>query len=535
MKQGSNADNAGHTGCAMLAATFISDLASAWERSQDLFWPKTGLFLSLTLRGLGLALLIGIPAGLALTRSPRLASPVIGFLAVVQALPSLILLALSIPILGIGEPPVLFAAVVYSLFPIIMNTYVGVTQVSPAIRDAARGMGMTGLQVVWNVELPLSFPVLLGGVRTGAVYAGAMVVIGSMIGAGGLGDFVYNGMTQSNFGLIWLGTIPILVLTLAMYWGLGGLSVLAKQHSNLGMSLGGGLIVLLSGYAAYGIIDQMIEPRRADLIVGARDFTEGKILAQILKQTLEHETGLTVEIKENLSTIVALKALQTGAIDLYLEYTGNLLTSKAGLDMAVPEDRAAITALVRREMQRRYGLVLLQPLGLNNTYVPCVSQETAQRYGLTRISDLRRVPKLRVVIDQSFFVRPDGWEGLARKYDLQFEKPPTQVGPDFLYQSLEAGKADVVIGFATDWQIESLRLVPLADDRAYFPSYHAAPLVREDILKRYPEVQAALDRLAGKIDDDAMRRMNYTVVQEKRSEAAVAREFLRSKGILEEP
>ena len=131
--------------------------------------------------------------------------------------------------------------------------------------------------------------------------------------------------------------------------------------------------------------------------------------------------------------------------------------------------------------------------------------------------------------------RPSGWEGLARKYDLQFEKPPTQVGPDFLYQSLAAGKADVVIGFATDWQIESLRLVPLADDRAYFPSYHAAPLVREDILKRYPEVQAALDRLAGKIDDDAMRRMNYTVVQEKRSEAAVAREFLRSKGILEEP
>src|SRR5205085_9528274 len=125
-----------------LTATFLTDLASAWERSQDTFWPQTGLFVSLTLRGLGLALLIGIPAGLALTRLPRLAGPVIGLLALLQAFPSLILLALAIPYLGIGEPPVLLAAVVYSLFPIILNTYVGVIQVSPAIRDAARGMGM---------------------------------------------------------------------------------------------------------------------------------------------------------------------------------------------------------------------------------------------------------------------------------------------------------------------------------------------------------------------------------------------------------
>src|SRR6266404_6017184 len=122
----------------MLHANFIADLASAWERSQDTFWPQTWLLLSLTLRGLGLALLIGIPSGLALTRLPRLATPVIGFLAVLQAFPPLILLALAIPYLGIGQPPVLFAAVVYALFPIIMNTYIGVTQVSPAIRDAAR-------------------------------------------------------------------------------------------------------------------------------------------------------------------------------------------------------------------------------------------------------------------------------------------------------------------------------------------------------------------------------------------------------------
>jgi osmoprotectant transport system permease protein len=518
----------------MLVANLLTDLTRAWEQNQDLFWPKAGLFLSLTLRGLGLALLTGMPIGMALARVPRLAAPVIGSLAVLQSLPSLILLALSIPLLGIGEPPVLLAAVVYSLFPIIMNTYIGVTQVSPAVRDAARGMGMTAFQVVWNVELPLGFPVIMAGVRTAAIGAIAMVVIGSMIGAGGLGDFVYNGMTQNNFALICLGTVPILLLTLAMFWGLGGLSTLSKRHSSLGLSLGGGLIVLLSGYAVYGIVAHAVQPRRADLIVGARDFTEGKILAEILKQTLEHDAGLSVEVKDNLSTIVALSALKTGAIDLYPEYTGNLLTSKGGLDQSVPEDRSTITSLVRREMQRQYGLVLLQPFGLNNVYVPCVTAETSRRFGLRKISDLKRAPKLRVVIDQSFLVRPDGWKGLVEKYDLRFEKPPTQVGPDFIYRAIEIGETDVVIGFATDWQIEAQKLVALDDDRGYFPSYHAAPLVREDVLKRHPEVQAALDRLAGKIDDATMRRLNYAVAQEKRSEVEVAREFLQRIGILEE-
>jgi osmoprotectant transport system permease protein len=158
-------------------AFFFTELASAWERSQDTFWPQTHVFLSLTLRGLGLALLVGIPAGILLTRLPRVAGPLTAFLAVVQTVPSLVLLGLLIPLLGIGQQPALFAVVVYSLFPIVMNTYVGITQVSPAVRDAARGMGMTNSQILWHVELPLAFPVLLAGVRTGAVYASGRVVV----------------------------------------------------------------------------------------------------------------------------------------------------------------------------------------------------------------------------------------------------------------------------------------------------------------------------------------------------------------------
>ena len=151
------------------------------------------------------------------------------------------------------------------------------------------------------------------------------------------------------------------------------------------------------------------------------------------------------------------------------------MTNKEGLDLPVPTDRTTITALVRREMQRRFGLVVLDEFGLNNTYAPCVTRATADRYDLRKISDLGRTPKLRVVIDFSFLTRPDGWQGLVGKYDLHFDKPPQQVSPNLLYRALEQNEADLVVGFATAWQIQALDLVMLEDDRGYFPSYHAAP------------------------------------------------------------
>jgi len=518
----------------MLAAAFIDDLAKAWERSQDTFWPQTVLFLSLTLRALGLALLVGIPLGIFLTRrSRRLVDPVIAALGLVQTVHSLVLLGLLMPFLGIGQAPVLFAAVVYSLAPIVQNTYVGITQVAPSVRDAARGMGMTDGQILRHVELPLAFPVIMVGVRTGAVYASGIVVMGALIGAGGLGDYITNGLSRADPGLIWLGAIPILILTLLLFWALGALAWLARRNTTLGISLGGGVILALAAFAAYSLAERFFQPRRVHVIVGAKDFTEGQILAEIVKQTLTAHTDLRVEIVSNLGTSVILKALRNGEIDLYPEYTGNLLTSKEALDMPVPADKSTITSLVRDEMRRRYQLILLDTFGLNNTYAPCVSPETARKYGLKKISDLRHAPQLRVVIDLSFLTRPDGWEGLVRKYDLHFEQPPRQVSPNLLYKALEHHEADLVIGFATDWQIQAQKLVVLEDDRGYFPNYHAAPLVRAPVLERHPEIVAALKRLAGRIDDQAMRALNYQVAVEKRSEADVSRAFLRRIGIVD--
>ncbi len=336
-------------GRSMLAFVFFDNLASAWELSHDSFAAQLGVFISLTLRALGLALLIGIPIGLALTRLPRLAGPVTGLLAIVQTVPALVFLAMLLTAgMGIRQTPALIAAVAYSIFPIVVNTYVGVTQVAPPVRDAARGMGMTVGQILWHVELPLAFPVLLVGVRTAAVYASSMIVLGSLVGAGGLGDYIYNGMNRGNSGLIWLGTLPVLALTLLLFWGLGSLARFAKRNSGAGLVVGGTVIVLLSAYAAYGAIDSRFFRPCAQVVVGAKDFIEGQILAQVVKQSVESHTDLRVEIVSNLGTTIILNALKNGEIDLYPEYTGNLLTSKEALDLPVPADRSRITDMVLR-------------------------------------------------------------------------------------------------------------------------------------------------------------------------------------------
>jgi osmoprotectant transport system permease protein len=380
------------------------------------------------------------------------------------------------------------------------------------------------------VELPLALPVILAGVRTGAVYAIGIVTIAALMGAGGLGDYIVTGMARGDNGSIYLGVLPILAITFLFFWSLGTVAWLARRNSGLGLILGGGLIVLLAGYA---VLEPFVRPRRADVVIGSKNFTAGRILSEIFRLMLQAHTDLSIDLTTNLGSKLTYKALLGGDIDLYPEYSGNLLTAKDALGLPVPSDKAAITPLVRREMPRRFHLLALEPLGVNDVYVPCTTRELADKYHLRTISDLRRVPELRVVVDLEFMDREDGWKGMVQTYDLHFRKPPTRTDPGYMYKALQRGEADVVIGFATDWQIDALKLATLADDRDYFPTYHAVPLVRDSLVQRHPQVATVLNKLAGKIDDAALRRMVYQVAQEHRSEAEVAREFLRQHKLLD--
>lgn len=167
----------------------------------------------------GIALLLGIlfavPIGILLTRTKRTAAIVIGLTSALQTVPSLALLALMIPIFGVGKTPAIIALFIYSLLPILRNTYIGIKEVSSDYKDAAKGMGMTNVQSIFMVELPIAMPTIMAGIRLAAVYVIAWATLASYIGAGGLGDFIFSGLNNYQPDLIFAGTIPVTILALA--------------------------------------------------------------------------------------------------------------------------------------------------------------------------------------------------------------------------------------------------------------------------------------------------------------------------------
>lgn len=177
----------------------------------------------------GLAIAIGVPAGILLTRSPRLRAPILGFANVVQTIPSLALFGFLIPmpfIGGIGARTAIVALVLYGLLPLIRNTYTGIISVDPAVREAAHGMGMTDAQVLWIVEMRLAAPVILAGVRIAVVLGVGIGTIAAAIGGGGLGEFIFRGVAMVNSAVILAGAVPAALLALIAD---GGLHLLERR------------------------------------------------------------------------------------------------------------------------------------------------------------------------------------------------------------------------------------------------------------------------------------------------------------------
>lgn len=187
---------------------------------------RTGEHLFLVSIAISIALLVGIPLGILITRQPKLAKPILGTANIMQTVPSLALFGflISVPFLGgIGNTPAIVALTLYSLLPIIRNTYTGITGVDRAIREAGRGMGMTDWQLLYQVELPLAIGVILAGVRVAAVIAIGIATIAPAIGAGGLGVFIFRGISVVNNQLILAGAIPAAVLALLADFAIGWL------------------------------------------------------------------------------------------------------------------------------------------------------------------------------------------------------------------------------------------------------------------------------------------------------------------------
>jgi osmoprotectant transport system substrate-binding protein len=269
-----------------------------------------------------------------------------------------------------------------------------------------------------------------------------------------------------------------------------------------------------------------------DIVVGSKNFTEQLILGEIFAQMLEHYCSAPVDRRFYLAgTYICQQAILAGRIDTYPEYTGTALA--AVLKQKAMGDAAQVYEQVKREYKEKFGLDVMPPLGFNNSFAMAMRGEDAKRQGLTKLSQLAlEAPRLRLGVGYEFLERQDGYNGLVRAYDLKFEDAPRVMDLGLLYRALQSRSVDIVAGSNTDGLIAALGLVVLDDDLHYFPPYDAVPIVRPQLLQRFPAARTAFERLAGSITADEMRKMNYAVDGEKKDAAAVAREFLQQKKLV---
>jgi glycine betaine/choline ABC-type transport system substrate-binding protein len=229
-------------------------------------------------------------------------------------------------------------------------------------------------------------------------------------------------------------------------------------------------------------------------------------------------------------TVICHEALVRGDISVYVEYTGTGLT--AILKKAVLKDPEEVYQVVKKDYEDKFKLTWLKPWGFNNTYCIVMRKADADRLKLKKISDLKPLAGNLVFGGTiEFLARPDGVPGLVKHYELKF-KDQKGMDPGLVYKAIAENQVDVISGFATDGRIPAFNLVVLEDDMKFFPPYFAAPVVRMDLLAKAPKMAEVLNRLAGKISDDAMAALNYAVYGKKQDAETVAKEFLKGQGLV---
>jgi osmoprotectant transport system substrate-binding protein len=274
------------------------------------------------------------------------------------------------------------------------------------------------------------------------------------------------------------------------------------------------------------------EKRANRIVVGSKNFSENLILGEMFAQMIEARTHLLVERRFYLAgTFICQQAILGGRIDIYPEYTGTALT--AVLKQPPSGDKQEVYREVKQRYESKFGLSVAPALGFDDSFAMVIRGDDARRFHLETLSEAARfTPQWRAGFGYEFMERPDGYKGLVASYGLRFAGPPRIMDLGLITRALKDHQVDIIAGNNTDGLIPALDLFVLLDDHHYFPPYEAVAVMREEMLKQRPEVGAALDALAGKISDEDMRRLNFSVDGEHRDAAAVVKEFLQQRRLI---
>ncbi len=494
-----------------------------------------------------IAIVIGVPLGIIIYNSKALNKPVISFANLVQAIPSLAVLGFIVPYFGIGAAPAIFMVVTYSLLPILKNTFTGLNNINKDTLEAARGIGMTKLQILRKVQIPLALPVIMAGVRISSVTAVGLMTIAAYIGADVLGTLVISGIQVDNANMILSGAIPACILALVMDFVMSkvekavtpvSLQVSAtnlttekinemKRSSRFTLTVFGSAIVFIFGVMGYASLQE-----EADIIVGSKEAVEGRIVGHIIEQTIEATTEYSVDTRMGLGgSSIAIGAIRTNEIDIYPDYTGTLYSAIYEQTFVSGTTNEEVYLSVKDLLYTQDNLYALDNYPANNMYALAVRKETAQLYNLSKISDLIPISQdLLIGGSPEFNAREDGLLGLEKAYGLDF-KENLQFSGTLMYTAIISEEVDVISAFTTDSLVSKYELVILEDDLQFFPPYNLLPVANQSFYANYPEAVEALNEMAPNLTSEMMRTLNGLVVEQQWSAEEAASYFLEEIGI----
>lgn len=485
--------------------------------------------LALALTALLLGVLISVPLGVLVTRYRRLEAPVLGIASVLQTIPGLALLAIMVPALAalgarsIGYLPAVLGLFLYSLLPILRNTVAGLSGLDPAVLEAARGVGMTGRESLFRVELPLALPVLIAGIRTSAVWTIGTATLSTPVGAPSLGNYIFGGLQTRNYSAVLIGCIASALLALIVDGTIRTLAQGIERRSRPRLGVGLLLVALLGLVSLVPVVQALRGRDRAAVTVGAKTFTESYILARVLAQTIERDTGLSTRSLESLGSTVIFDALVAGQIDAYVDYSGTLWSTVLQHRGPRP-DRRALLAQLGTELAQRHGVLLVAALGFENTYALAMRRADATRLGIRRLSDLApHASRLRIGADYELFARSE-WQAIVQTYSLSFAEQRT-MDPSLMYEAARTGQVDLIGAYSTDGRIAAYDLAVLEDERSAIPPYDAVILASPRLQREHPQALDSLRHLTNRLDAEAMRRLNQRVDEHHQTPDAAARAF----------
>lgn len=484
----------------------------------------------LSAAALGLALVISLVVALAVYSRPRARALALGLARIVQTIPGLALIALFYPILLLGSGltvawfgftlpsfgflPALLALTTFAILPMLQGIVLGLTNIDADVLEAADAMGMTRRQRLRLVQAPLAAPIAMAGLRTAAVWTIGAATLATPVGQTSLGNYIFTGLQTENWIFVIVGCLAAASLALLVDALLSLFETSLRSRSFVAPAFGAGaiglgLVAVLASAPTTG----------AAYVVGAKNFSEQFILSELIATRLR-DLGSPAIIRSGLGSSVIFRALKSGDLDVYVDYSGTLWTNVMGRS-DTPSKRDMIDQ-ISRWMEKDGGVTVLGPLGFENAYGLVMRRSQAEELGIKTVRDLApRASTLNFGSDLEFTARPE-WRKVRDTYQLSFKEVKTY-DPTLMYRALQTGYADVISGFTSDGRIAAMDLVVLEDPDNALPSYDALLLISR-ARKDDEKLVGLLKPLLSRIPVGLMREANYMVDRDanKRTPAEAA-------------